>query len=110
MAFNKMFVMLPVMFAARKLDGEDPMTVYYLRIAYGAMQAICVLIVLYTYWKATAAATHHANKIVYVPPAPTVRTYVDDETTTTTKRFFSFLVFLGLIPLLLLDCVCRGEM
>lgn len=24
MAFNKMFVMLPVMLAARKLDGEDP--------------------------------------------------------------------------------------
>lgn len=32
--FNKMFVMLPVMFAARKLDGEDPNVIYYLRISY----------------------------------------------------------------------------
>ena len=73
MAFNKMFVMLPVMFAARKLDGEDPMVVYYLRIAYGCMQVLCVLAVLYTYLKATAAAAQHTNKIVYVPPPATVR-------------------------------------
>ncbi|CAB9503739.1 Phosphate transport (Pho88) [Seminavis robusta] len=71
MAFNKMFVMLPVMFAARKLDGEDPMVVNYLRIAYGVMQGLCVLVVLYTYLKATAAAAQYTNHIVYVPPAPT---------------------------------------
>lgn len=73
MAFNKMFVMLPVMFAARKLDGEDPMVVNYLRIAYGVMQGICIMVVLYTYLQASSAAAKHTNRIVYVPPAPTVR-------------------------------------
>lgn len=71
MAFNKMFVMLPVMFAARKLDGEDPMIVYYLRIAYGIVQALCVVAVLYTYMQASAASTKYPNKIIYVPPAAT---------------------------------------
>ncbi|CAB9528399.1 Phosphate transport (Pho88) [Seminavis robusta] len=71
MAFNKMFVMLPVMFAARKLDGEDPMVVYYLRIAYGVMQGLCVLVVLYTYLKASSAASQYTDRIIYVPPPPT---------------------------------------
>ena len=73
MAFNKMFVMLPVMFAARKLDGEDPMVVYYLRIAYGACQTLCILAVLYTYMQASGVAAKYTNRIIYVPPAPTVR-------------------------------------
>ena len=65
--------MLPVMFAARKLDGEDPMVVYYLRIAYGVCQGFCVLAVLYTYMQANNAATKYPDRIIYVPPAPTVR-------------------------------------
>lgn len=73
MAFNKMFVMLPVMFAARKLDGEDPMVVHYLRIAYGVMQALNILAVLYAYLQASSASAKYANTIVYVPPPPTVR-------------------------------------
>ena len=72
MAFNKMFVMVPVMLAARKIDGEDPMTVYYLRIAYGCMQFLCIMAVLYTYWKASSVSGKYTNKIVYVPPSPTV--------------------------------------
>jgi len=74
MAFNKMFVMLPVMFAARKLDGDDPNIVHMLRIAYGVVQTCCVLAVLYTYFVCSGAAAKHMTKIVYVPPAPTVRT------------------------------------
>ena len=75
MAFNKMFVMLPVMFAARKLDGEDPMVVNYLRIAYGVVQVLCVIAVLTTYLRASKAASQYTNLIVYVPPPPTVRSY-----------------------------------
>ena len=66
--FNKMFVMLPVMFLARKLDAEDPMVVYWLRISYACMQAICACLVAYTYWQATAVK---ADRVVYVP-APAV--------------------------------------
>jgi hypothetical protein len=69
--FNKMFVMVPVMLAARKLDAEDPQIVHYLRIAYGSMQTICVLVVLYTYMKASSKMD--GSKIVYVPAAATVR-------------------------------------
>jgi hypothetical protein len=71
MAFNKLFVMLPVMLAARKLDGEDPNIVYWLRVAYGTLQICCVLLVAFTYIQATAAADK-AQGTVYVAPAPQV--------------------------------------
>lgn len=67
--FNKLFVMVPVMLAARKLDAEDQSTVHYLRIAYGCMQSICVLIVLYTFMKASKLKTDES--IVFVPAPPT---------------------------------------
>lgn len=72
MAFNKMFVMVPVMLAARKLDGEDPEIVFLLRCVYGAVQAVAILFVLFTYVKATAAAndTGNAGIKIYVPPPP----------------------------------------
>ena len=69
--FNKLFVMVPVMLAARKLDAEDPKTVQLLRIAYGSMQTICVLIVVYTFLK--ASSLKDASSIIYVPAPPTVR-------------------------------------
>lgn len=69
--FNKLFVMVPVMLAARKLDAEDPNTVQYLRIAYGSMQSICVFIVLYTYMKASSLSGKEASNIVFVPAPPT---------------------------------------
>ena len=71
--FNKLFVMVPVMLAARKLDAEDPNTVHWLRVAYGSMQTICLLVVLYTFLKASSLKEGGASNIVYVPAAPTVR-------------------------------------
>lgn len=71
--FNKLFVMLPVMFAARKLDAEDPDTVQYLRIAYGSMQSLCVLVVLYTFMKASSITGKESKNIIFVPAPPTVR-------------------------------------
>lgn len=68
--FNKMFVMIPVMLAARKLDGDDPATVTRLRIAYGVVQTLCLLIVLYTYVRAQAVTS---TKVIYVPPPAVVR-------------------------------------
>ena len=82
--FNKMFVMVPVMLAARKLDAEDPKIVHYLRVAYGSMQTICVLVVLYTYWKASSKID--GTKIVYVPAAATVRCVVLNYTEGEKKR------------------------
>lgn len=66
----------PVMLAARKLDAEDPTQVFWLRVAYGTIQAICVLIVAYTYIQATAVASSAAGGVIYVPPAPQVRLFV----------------------------------
>ena len=68
--FNKMLIMLPVMFAARKLDSEDPQTVYWLRIAYAVVQTACLLAVAYTYYKANLATG--ISNVVYVPPPPQV--------------------------------------
>ncbi len=66
--------MLPVMLAARKLDGEDPNIVFMLRALYGAVQAVAVLVVLFIYTKAAAAAKERANEgvTIYVPPPPVV--------------------------------------
>ena len=72
--FNKLFVMVPVMLAARKLDAEDKDTVKYLRLSYGCMQSICVLIVLYTFMK--ASSVKDGKKIVFVPAPPTVRPFL----------------------------------
>jgi len=69
--FNKLFVMVPVMLAARKLDAEDPNTVKYLRIGYGCMQSICVLLVVYTFMKASSLSGEDAKKIIFVPAPPT---------------------------------------
>lgn len=67
---NKLIIMLPVMFAARRLDSEDPQTVYWLRIAYGVIQTICLLAVVYTYYRATLVSS--LQTVVYVPPPPQV--------------------------------------
>ena len=68
--FNKMMVMLPIMFLARKLDGEDPQVVYWLRVAYACMQVLCLLVVLYTYVQASVVK---ADRVVYVPASAMVR-------------------------------------
>lgn len=70
--FNKMFVMLPVMFAARKLDGEDPNVIYYLRISYFTVQALIVSLVIYVYLQSTSKKGKD-TRMIYVPPAATVR-------------------------------------
>lgn len=63
--------MLPVMLAARKLDGEDPKVVLYLRCVYAAVQTVAVFIVLFIYFKANAASKNSANAVkIYVSPPP----------------------------------------
>ena len=70
---NKLFIMVPVMLASRKLDAEDPTQVFWLRVAYGTIQTISVLIVVYTYIQATAIAGKSDGTTIYVPPAAQVR-------------------------------------
>ena len=70
MAVNKMFIMLPVMLLARKLNAEDPQTVFLLRAVYGIVQLICGIIVLYTYYMATQVKS---MQMIYVPPPAMVR-------------------------------------
>jgi len=68
---NKLFVMLPVLFASRKLDGDDETTVFYLRIAYGVAQLLMVFITIFLFMKANALkSSKDGDKIVYVPPPP----------------------------------------
>ena len=69
--FNKMFVMLPVMLAARKLDGEDPQIVFLIRVAYAVMQTCCLVAVLWTFFQ-VQSVRHSNTTIVYVPAAPQV--------------------------------------
>ncbi|KAL3909077.1 MAG: hypothetical protein SGARI_002775 [Bacillariaceae sp.] len=80
LGFNKLFIMIPVMLAARKINAEDPTTVQWLRIAYGTVQLLCVLVVLYTYVQASAFASANKKKkvVVYIPSAPTVRLFWGD--------------------------------
>lgn len=63
--------MVPVMLAARKLDGEDPNVIFMLRCVYGVVQTISLIVVCLIYLKATAAAKDKGNATkIYVPPPP----------------------------------------
>lgn len=63
--------MLPMMFATRKLDGEDPQIIFLLRCAYGTVQTVILLITIYVYLKATELAKQNSGKrLIYVPPPP----------------------------------------
>lgn len=71
MAFNKMFVMIPVMLAARKLDGEDPNVVFLLRCSYCTVQFLIFTIAVYIYIQSTAISTGAgSDRTIYVPPSP----------------------------------------
>ena len=64
---------LPVMLAARKLNGEDPNVIFNLRCLYGFVQAVAVALVLFIYLKASAAAKDSTNAVkIYVPAPPQV--------------------------------------
>jgi hypothetical protein len=61
------------MLAARKLDGEDPNVIFYLRCLYGFVQTVAVMLVLFIYVKADAAAKESTNAVkIYVPTPPQV--------------------------------------
>jgi len=70
---NKLFLMLPVMFAARKLDGEKPETVFLLRCTYGALQLVILAITVAVYLKAAklAAGGKDRDRVIFVAPPPT---------------------------------------
>lgn len=71
MAVNKMMIMLPLMFAARKLDGEDPNIVFMLRCSYGIVQSFILLAVLYIFMVATKLSKSAVkDEEIYVPPPP----------------------------------------
>jgi len=67
-----MFVMLPLMFAARKLDGEDPNIVFMLRCSYGTVQFLIVLASLYIFLTAKKLSDSRKFKDmkIYVLPPP----------------------------------------
>lgn len=68
---------LPIMLAARKLDGEDPKVIFYLRCLYGFVQTVAVLLVLFIYVKASAAAKESTNAVkIYVPSPPQVSVFL----------------------------------
>lgn len=72
-----MIVMIPLMLAARKLDGEDPDVVFMLRCAYGAVQGLILLAVLYVYMVATKISKSKLKdeEIFVSPPAQVCHTH-----------------------------------
>lgn len=69
---TKMLVMLPLMFAARKLDGEDPNIIFMLRCAYFSVQFIIVLCCLYVFFIGQKIAKGKFKDLtIYVAPPPT---------------------------------------
>lgn len=72
MAFNKVFVMLPLMFAVRKLDGEDPNIVFMLRCSYCTVQFFIMLSAIYIYLTAQKLSmSKYKDTIIYTMPPPT---------------------------------------
>ena len=98
--FNKMFIMLPVMLAARNLKNDDLNTVYMIRVAYVVVQTICLLLAIYAYIIISSmqgsTASSSINRIVYIPAPPQVRCYFVTQTeclfesTDTTFLIWSF--------------------
>lgn len=71
MVLNKFFVLLPVMFAARKLDGEDPKTVFLIRCTYFSVQAIMVFLVIYLYSQSKKVFNSKYKDVsIYIPSPP----------------------------------------
>jgi len=71
MVLNKIFVLLPVMFAARKLDGEDPKTVFIIRCTYFSVQAIMALLVIYLYSQSRKVFNSKYKDVsIYIPSPP----------------------------------------
>lgn len=68
MAINKMFVMLPLMYGARKLDSEDPEIIFMLRCSYLTIQVLTIIATVYMYYKAKKLNSgKDSEKILYVP-------------------------------------------
>lgn len=64
-----MFVMIPLMLAARKIDGENPNTIMLLRVGYAAVQFVIVCCISYIYLQASKMeSTPEGKKIVYISP------------------------------------------
>ena len=71
MAFNKLMVMLPLMFAARKLDGEDPQIIFLLRCAYFTVQFFIVLATSYIFLVCyKLSQSKFKDTLMYVAPPP----------------------------------------
>lgn len=77
MAFNKMMIMLPLMFAARKLDGTDPNIIFLLRCSYFTVQTFIVLAVIYIFMTARKIAAHPKLKDVVIYVAPPASPFAD---------------------------------
>jgi len=69
--------MLPVMLAARKLDGEDPNIIFMLRCLYGGVQTIAIMVVLYIYLQANNAAKESENSKVKIFVSPPPQPFAD---------------------------------
>jgi phosphotransferase system glucose/maltose/N-acetylglucosamine-specific IIC component len=76
--FNKMFIMIPVMLAARNLKNDDLDTVFMIRVAYVVVQSICLILAVYTYivissiQGSSTMNNTSINRIIYVPAPPQV--------------------------------------
>jgi hypothetical protein len=67
-SLKQMAVMIPAMLYARTLDSEDANTVFILRAAYGVVQVLCLLAVVYARFVAQSSTTGGAMK-VWIPGA-----------------------------------------
>jgi phosphotransferase system glucose/maltose/N-acetylglucosamine-specific IIC component len=74
--FNKMFIMIPVMLAARNLKNDDLNTVFMIRVAYAVVQSTCLLLAIYTYITVSSiqgnSTNTSINRVIYVPAPPQV--------------------------------------
>jgi len=72
-AMGKLFVMLPVMYLSRKLDGEDENVIFLLRCLYGTVQVSLILGIAYIIQKVQKMSSKPWMQacVVYVPmPVP----------------------------------------
>lgn len=68
---NKLMIMLPLMFAVRKLDSTDPNIIFLLRTLYACVHTVIIAAVIYVYLtiqKAVSTNKKKSKELIYIPP------------------------------------------
>lgn len=110
MAVNKLFITLPIILAARKIDPEDMEIVMKLRVAYFTFHAIIIVLMGYIYAQAMKFKKNskHVDKKILIVVPPQVR-YVGKEMQCHAVIAFIFTIVVVAVVYILISFLIREQ-